>query len=215
MDGIERAKLEEKLRKYRLVPVVSLPTVESGVRLCEVLTRCNLPVVEITFRTPWAADGIREICRNFPDMLILAGTVLTSAQAASAVDSGAVAQVSPGFSPKVAEYCRDNAIVYYPGVCTPSEVQTALDFGLDQLKFFPAEMSGGTRMLSLFKGVYPSVRFMPTGGINIDNVNDYLDLENVSCCGGTWLCPESLMADDSWKEIENRVIAALAHISSS
>ena len=215
MDGIERAAIEGKLRKYRLVPVVSLPTVKSGVKLSEVLHHCNLPVVEVTFRTPWAADGIREIRRNFPGMLVLAGTILTPAQAASAVGSGAVALVSPGFSHNIAEFCRDNDVAYYPGVCTPTEVQIALDFGLDQLKFFPAEMSGGPAMLSLFKEVYPTVRFMPTGGINIDNINAYLNVDNVSCCGGTWLCPESLMAEDNWNEIENRVSAACGHIGRS
>lgn len=215
MDEIERAEIEEKLRKYQLVPVVSLPTVKSGVRLSEILHQCSLPVVEITFRTAWAAEGIREIRRNFPGILVLAGTILTPAQAASAVDAGAVALVSPGFSHHIAEFCRANNVAYYPGVCTPTEVQTALDFGLDQLKFFPAELSGGTTMLSLLKGVYPTVRFMPTGGINIDNINAYLNLDNVSCCGGTWLCPESLMAEDNWKEIESRVAAACVHISRS
>jgi len=215
MDGIERTEIEGKLRKYQLVPVASLPTIESGGRLSEVLYHCNLPVVEITFRTPWAADGIREIRRNFPGMLVLAGTVLTPAQAALAVDAGAVALVSPGFSHHLAEFCRDNDVVYYPGVCTPSEVQSALDFGLDQLKFFPAEMSGGTAMLSLFREIYPSVSFIPTGGINIDTITAYLNLDNVTCCGGTWLCPESLMAEANWKEIENRVTVALAHIAIS
>lgn len=205
--------IPEMLRKYRLVPVVSLPTVESAVKLSELLLTCNLPIVEITYRTSWAAEGIREITRQFPEMLVLAGTVLTPAQVDSAIDSGAAGIVSPGFSPKTAEYCNGAHIAYYPGVSTPSEVQTALDSGLDLLKFFPAEMAGGIKMLSLFQAVYPHVTFMPTGGITLKNVVDYLDLQNVACCGGTWLCPESLMADDKWAEIEQRVRSAFKTVS--
>ena len=197
--------LKEKLRNCRVVPVVSLPSVKSAVKLAEILVRCGLPVVEITFRTASALDGMEAISRDYPELLLLAGTVLTIDQARRASASGAAAIVSPGFSQKTATYCALEQIAYLPGVCTPSEVQAAMDVGLDLLKFFPAENAGGVGMLSLFGSVYQGVSFMPTGGINQDNITAYLAQANVICCGGTWLSPKQLMVEGRWEEIERRV----------
>lgn len=197
------------LKKSRLIPVVGIPSVDSALSLSELLLRCRLPVIEITFRTSSAAEGMRAIRKNYPEMHVLAGTVLSLDQAREACDSGCRAVVSPGFSEKIAGFCKSENLPYLPGVCTPTEIHTALDAGLDLLKFFPAEQAGGTKALSVFAAVFQQVRFMPTGGISKDNLVDYLKQKNVLCCGGTWLCPENLMADGEWGEIENRIVSAL------
>ena len=197
------------LEKLRVVPVVGIPSVESALTLSELLLRHRLPVIEITFRTPSAAEGMAAIRKNFPEIHVLAGTVLSTDQAKTACDSGCKAIVSPGFSQKIAGFCQAKNLPYLPGVCTPTEVHTALDAGLDLLKFFPAEKSGGVQTLSLFESVFQNVRFMPTGGVSTGNLLDYLCQRNVLCCGGTWLCPEKLMAEGEWGEIERRVVSAL------
>jgi 2-dehydro-3-deoxyphosphogluconate aldolase/(4S)-4-hydroxy-2-oxoglutarate aldolase len=202
--------LQQKLGQHRLVPVVSLPSVESALKLSELLTRYDLPVVEITFRTSSALEGIAAIKKEFPDVEILAGTVLSQSQVVQAADAGAAAIVSPGFTPKMAAFCSSRKIPFFPGVYTPSEIQMAMDAGLDTLKFFPAETAGGTGMLALFQSLYQDIRFMPTGGINRDNLLDYLSCSNVLCCGGTWLSPHSLMAEGRWEEIEQRVADAVS-----
>ena len=203
-------KLQETLRQYRLVPVVSLPSVAAALKLMEILAGCRLPVVEITFRTTSALEAIAALKRAFPEAVVLAGTVLSESQAAQAIAAGAAAIVSPGFTPKMADYCSRRGIPFFPGVCTPSEIQMAMAAGLETLKFFPAEMAGGTRMLDLFQNLYQDVRFMPTGGISPDNLLDYLSCANVLCCGGTWLSPYSLMAEGRWEEIEQRVAGAVS-----
>lgn len=207
--GLLMSDLLEFLEKTRLVPVVSLPSVEAAVVLAELLVRCDLPVVEVTFRTAHAAAGLAAIKNSFPQMQLLAGTVITAQQADAAIGAGAAAVVSPGFSPKLGAYCRAQNIPFFPGVCTPSEVQTAMEGGFSALKFFPAEKMGSLGMLELFKAIYPETRFMPTGGIKPENLAAYLALDNVLCCGGTWLCPEKLMAEGHWGEIERRVKAAV------
>lgn len=201
--------LAERLGKTRIVPVVSLPSAEAAVTLSEILLKHNLSIVEVTFRTAHAADGLAAIQKKFPQMALLAGTVLTPEQAERAVDSGATGIITPGFTSKLADHCRTLDVPFFPGVCTPSEVQNAMEAGCEVLKFFPAADMGGVKMLSLLKVLYSDVRFMPTGGINLDNVADYLALDNVLCCGGTWLCPEQLMADGKWDEVEERVATAM------
>lgn len=168
-----------------------------------------MPVIEITYRTACAADAMTQISKQYPKLLVIAGTVLSTEQIDQAIDAGAKGIVSPGFTTRLAGHCRQKNIGFFPGVCTPSEVQMAREEGLFNLKFFPASLSGGIHMISLYKALYQDVRFMPTGGINQDNLLDYLKNDNILCCGGTWLCPEKLMADDQWDEIENRVKAAV------
>lgn len=207
--------LIERLGRLRLVPVVSLPSVDAGLRLAELLLECSLPVIEVTFRTKYAAGAIERITREYPDVMLIAGTVLGPDHVDRARASGARAIVSPGFTTQLADYCRSKSVDFFPGVCTPSEVQLARESGLNYLKFFPASLSGGPAMLSLFKALYPDTRFMPTGGINLENLRDYLALDNVLCCGGTWLSPEQLMADGEWQEIRNRVSGAVELLSTS
>ena len=209
MNQSDTLDLQQQLQRLRLVPVISLPSVEAGLKLSEILIRCRLPIAEITFRTACAPEAIAAIKKTFPELLLLAGTVVTAQQADQAVIHGAAAIVSPGFTSKMADYCREKIIPFYPGVCTPSEVQMAMDAGLKLLKFFPAEIAGGIKMISLFQALYPSISFMPTGGINIKNIQSYLSFDNIVCCGGSWLCPEKLMIEGRWEEIEKRVTAAV------
>ena len=206
--------LQKELHNLKLVPVVSLPSIEAGLKLAEILIKCGLPVAEVTFRTACAADAISAIHKQFPDLLLLAGTILTPKQADMAVASGASAVISPGFTPKMAEYCIERDIVYCPGVCTPSEVQMAMEAGLTSLKFFPAENSGGLKMIALFKTIYQDINFMPTGGINLGNLENYLDQNNILCCGGTWLAPEKLMVEEKWEEIEQIITDAVTLLKS-
>ena len=199
----------DRLSSLRLVPVVSLPTVEAGLRLSELLLQCRLGVIEITYRTECAGEAIEQICSQFPELIVIAGTVLMPEQVDQAAEAGVQGIVSPGFTSKLAAHCRDRQIDFFPGVCTPSEVQAAREEDLHHLKFFPASLSGGIKMIDLFGALYPDVRFMPTGGINQDNLNDFLNCANVLCCGGTWLCPEGLMSEGRWEEIERRVKTAV------
>lgn len=213
MDQSAARNLQKKLQHYRLVPVVSLPSAAAALKLMEILTSCRLPVVEITLRTTSALEGIAAIKREFPTAEILAGTVLSESQTAQAIEAGAGAIVSPGFSPKMAAFCSRRNIPFFPGVCTPSEIQMAMDVDLDVLKFFPAALAGGTEMLALFKSLYQEIMFMPTGGISRDNLLDYVRCSNVLCCGGTWLSPHSLMVEERWEEIEQRVADAVSLIA--
>jgi 2-dehydro-3-deoxyphosphogluconate aldolase/(4S)-4-hydroxy-2-oxoglutarate aldolase len=211
---VSRDQIQE-LQTLRLVPVVSLASVADGLRLAEVLLEAGLPVMEITYRTACAAEALDAISSRFSELLLIAGTVLTPAQVDSAVAAGAQAIVSPGFTPQLASYCRSREIDLFPGVCTPSEVQMAAEAGLNILKFFPAEQAGGLKMLMMFRALYQDIRFMPTGGINPDNLLDYLKLDNIICCGGTWLCPEQLMVEDRWEEIAARLSEARNLIESA
>ena len=205
MDSEKSAAIFQKLKQFQVVPVVSLPSVEAAMKLAELLCRCNLPVIEITFRTDFGAQGMSAISEAYPDMLLLAGTVLSSRQVDAAIDAGASAIVSPGFTAELADYCRKMDIPFLPGVCTPSEIQQALEAGLQCLKFFPAESAGGVKMISMFESIYQDVTFMPTGGIKLENLDTYLERSNIICCGGTWLSPQELMESGDWSEIERRV----------
>lgn len=199
----------DKLRSLKLVPVVSLPSVDAGRRLAEILLRCRLGVMEITYRTDCAPEAIEQIIKEFPELIVIAGTVLSAEQVDQAADCRAEGVVSPGFSRSLAARCRRRGVPFFPGVSTPGEVQAAREEKLFNLKFFPASLSGGTKMIDLFKAIYQDVSFMPTGGISSDNLNDYLSRDNVICCGGSWLCPEALMVRDDWDEIEKRVKSVL------
>ena len=202
-------EIVDRLRTLRLVPVVSLPSVEAGLRLSELLLGCRLNVIEITYRTECAGEAIEQICSRFPELIVIAGTVLSPEQVDQAVAAGVKGSVSPGFTPRLAAHCRQHDIGFFPGVCTPSEVQAAREEGLHHLKFFPASLSGGIKMIDLFKTLYPDVRFMPTGGISQENLDQYLDCANVLCCGGTWLSPEGMLAKGKWDEIEQRLKRAV------
>lgn len=212
MSGQRFTEIEAQLTNLQLVPVVSLPSVDAGLRLAEILIRCGLPVAEITFRTPCAADAITAMRKEFDELLVLAGTVLTIDQVNIAYDVGVECIVIPGFHHGVVEYCLTQNIMVCPGAATPTEVLQCLNMGLQKVKFFPAEVAGGVGMLNAMAAVFSDTQFMPTGGISPNNLGDYLALDSVFCCGGSWLAPEALMKEGNWSEIEARVSSAVASL---
>jgi 2-dehydro-3-deoxyphosphogluconate aldolase/(4S)-4-hydroxy-2-oxoglutarate aldolase len=184
---IERATA--LLRSARIVPVIVIDDPDDAVPLARSLIDGGLSCAEITFRTEHAAESIARITAAVPEIFVGAGTVLSPAQAATAWDSGARFMVSPGFNPRVVDYCVAQGIPVYPGMCTPTELEAALEKGLQTLKFFPAEPSGGLAFLKAMAAPYGDVHFMPTGGINLDNVARYLAYDRIVACGGSWMAP--------------------------
>lgn len=209
-----------KISLIGIVPVVKINDVKKAVPLAKALCDGGIPVAEITFRTEQAEEAIASISEKFPDMLVGAGTVLTIDQADRAVKAGAKFIVSPGLNPKVVEYCIKNGIPITPGCSNPSDIEQALELGLEVVKFFPAEAAGGIKMLKALAGPYGNVKFMPTGGINASNINDYLSFPKVLACGGSWMVPESLIKTGCFEQItalareamENILGFKLAHV---
>ena len=172
--------------------------------MCEALQAGGLQVAEITFRTKAAPEAIRLASEAFPDFLIGAGTVTRIEELEQAQDVGAQFAVAPGVNPIILEHAQHIGLDFFPGVCTPSDVEAALQCGVNFLKFFPAEAAGGLKMLSALYGPYAHrvEGFMPTGGVNLGNLNDYLAHPAVACVGGTWIVPKNLLAEGNWDEIE-------------
>jgi 2-dehydro-3-deoxyphosphogluconate aldolase/(4S)-4-hydroxy-2-oxoglutarate aldolase len=175
-----------RLEKEKIVPVIKLENSKDALPLADALIKGGINVAEVTFRTDAAAASIAAIRKNRPDMLVGAGTVLTLDQLNLAIEAGASFIVAPGFNPVIVEACIAKNIPIIPGVTNPSQIEVAMNYGLKVLKFFPAELSGGIPMLKAFGSVY-SVRFMPTGGLNVQNFIEYLRLSNVVACGGSWM----------------------------
>ena len=195
----------KKLQKIGIVPVVVLDRAEDALPLAECLAEGGLPCAEVTFRTAAAEESIRRMAKAFPDMIIGAGTVLTTEQADRAIDAGATFIVSPGFNPKVTEYVLGKGVPMTPGVCTPTEIEAALQFGLDVLKFFPAEPAGGLKMIKALAAPYVNVSFMPTGGISAGNVRDYLAYDRIVACGGSWMVSGKLVREGNFAEVKRLV----------
>ncbi|MGF1751546.1 MULTISPECIES: bifunctional 4-hydroxy-2-oxoglutarate aldolase/2-dehydro-3-deoxy-phosphogluconate aldolase [Vibrio] len=204
--------LNEKLADLKVIPVIAINKVEDAVPLGKALVENGMPCAEITFRTACAVDAIAAMRKAFPDMLIGAGTVLTNEQVDQAIDAGVDFIVSPGFNPRTVQYCIDKNIPIVPGVNNPSLVEQAMEMGLRTLKFFPAEPSGGVGMLKALTAVYP-VKFMPTGGVSLNNVDDYLSIPSVLACGGTWMVPTTLIDEGRWDELGALVKDAVAHVN--
>ena len=195
------ATLEQQVADLRVVPVVVLDKVENALPLCSALSDGGLPLAEVTFRTAEAADSIRRISGEMPDILLGAGTVLTPQQVDEAAEAGASFIVTPGFNPSVVEACLERGMPIVPGVNSPSQVEQAMAYGLRLLKFFPAEASGGRAMLKALAGPYGNIRFVPTGGIGPDNLADYLALDTVAACGGSWMVAGSLVAGGRFSDV--------------
>ncbi|MCX9574691.1 bifunctional 4-hydroxy-2-oxoglutarate aldolase/2-dehydro-3-deoxy-phosphogluconate aldolase [Vibrio cholerae] len=196
--------IEQRLRAIKIVPVIAINDVAHALPLAKVLVENGLPCAEVTFRTAAAAESIRIMREAYPDLLIGAGTVLTTEQVDEAVAAGADFIVSPGLNPTTVKYCQQRNIAIIPGVNNPSLVEQAMEMGLRTLKFFPAEPSGGIAMLKALSAVYP-VSFMPTGGINPNNAQEYLALKSVVACGGTWMVPTELMDKGDWDTLAELV----------
>lgn len=192
----------EKIQKIGIVPVVALDDAKDAKPLAQALCKGGLPCAEVTFRTDAAEESIRIMSEEFPEMLIGAGTVLTVEQVDRAVAAGAKFIVSPGLNPKVVTYCIEKGIPVTPGVNTPSDIEKALELGLEVLKFFPAEASGGLNMIKSVAAPYTKVMFMPTGGINAKNLNNYLAFPKILACGGSWMVSKALIAEGKFEEIE-------------
>ena len=191
-----------KIGQMGIVPVVVLNDVKNAVCLAQSLINGGLPCAEVTFRTEAAQQSIVEISKNFPQMFVGAGTVLTTEQVDRAVDAGAKFIVSPGFNPKVVEYCIKKGYPVTPGIMTPTELEMALEFGLDVVKFFPAENAGGLKMIKAMAAPYTKMKFMPTGGINPQNVREYLQCDKILACGGSWMVKGDLINNGNFAEIE-------------
>ena len=205
--------LINRFREYGIIPVVSIGQAEDAVPLAEALMTGGLPCAEITFRTAAAAESISNIRKKFPEMLTGAGTVLSIDQVKIAIDSGAEFVVSPGTNPVVVEYCLKHSIPVFPGVCTPTEVETALGKGVGILKFFPAEAAGGVKYLKAICAPYHKVRFIPTGGIDAQNICDYLEIPQVIACGGSWMVKPELIRQKHFDEITKLTQDAVAVVN--
>ncbi len=187
----------KKIEEIGIVPVVKINRASDAVPLAKALCEGGLPCAEVTFRTAAAADAIRAIAKEVPEMLVGAGTVLTTEQADAAMAAGAKFLVSPGLNPAVVKYCVEKGYPITPGCANPSDIEQALSFGLDVVKFFPAEAAGGLPMIKAMSAPYGSLKFMPTGGINAGNLNTYLDFPKILACGGSWMVkPDMIDAGD-------------------
>ena len=191
----------QMIREVGIVPVVAIENAKDALALGKALMTGGLPIAEITFRTAAAEESIRILGNELPEMLVGAGTVLTVEQAQRAIAAGAKFIVSPGFNPKVVQYCVENNIMITPGINAPTQVEMALEFGLNVLKFFPAEASGGLAMLKAIAAPYGSVSFIPTGGIDPTNINTYLAFNKVVACGGSWMVKSDLISSGNFAEI--------------
>ena len=200
----------KKIGETGIIPVVVLNRVADSEPLAESLIKGGLPCAEVTFRTDAAEDSIRAIAKKFPDMFVGAGTVLTTEQADRAVDAGAKFIVSPGLNPKVVEHCLKKNYPITPGIMTPSELEIALGFGLDVVKFFPAENAGGLKMIKAISAPYTMMKFMPTGGINTTNVRDYLACDKILACGGSWMVKGDLINAGDFAKIQELTKEAAA-----
>jgi 2-dehydro-3-deoxyphosphogluconate aldolase/(4S)-4-hydroxy-2-oxoglutarate aldolase len=195
------SEILNQLGRLGLVPVVAIDRAEDAPKLGQALLTGGLPCAEITFRTPAAAEAIRQMSAACPEMLVGAGTVLTVAQVEQAVAAGAKFIVAPGFDPEIVDWCLARAIPITPGVATPTEVTLALKKGLSVLKFFPAETMGGAKALKAIAAPFGGVKFMPTGGIGPKNLADYLSLPAVLACGGSWMVTPQLIAAGEFETI--------------
>lgn len=191
----------DKISNVGIVPVIKIEDVEKAVPLAKALYDGGIPVAEVTFRTAQAEEAIAKISKEIPDMLVGAGTVLTTEQVDKAINAGAKFIVSPGLNPKVVKYCVDKGIKIMPGCVTPSEIEQAIELGLDLVKFFPAEAAGGIKMIKAMSAPYGNIRFMPTGGINEENMNDYLSFSKVVACGGSWMVKEEYIKNGEFDKI--------------
>lgn len=193
----------EEIRHYRLVPVVAINKIEDAIPTMEALVKGGLPVAEITYRTVCAKDAIKLAVEKFPEALIGAGTVINAAQAEEAISLGVKFVVSPGLSKEVAKVCKDHNVPYLPGCVTPTEIMEALELGINVIKFFPASNYGGLKTIKALNGPFPQVTFMPTGGVNEENVLEYLAYPHIIACGG------SFMMKGSFEEIEEKTKKAV------
>lgn len=211
---MNQTALLPQLEAYKLVPVIKLDSPDDALPLAEALIAGGLPVAEITFRTDAARESICKIRSTYPDMLTGAGTVLSLEQAKAAADAGASFIVSPGMNRDVVEFSIENHIPVFPGACTPTEIMAAMEYGLEVVKFFPAKQYGGLDTIKALSAPFPSVRFMPTGGISEANIKDFLAFPKIIACGGSFMASGSLISQKKFDDIRKLTANAAALIKS-
>lgn len=200
--------LKERFYEAGLIPVIKIESVNMADGLANALRAGGLFIAEITFRTKAAPQVIEKFASFHKDITVGAGTVTTKEEINAALSSGAQFIVSPGFNPSICEYCLEREVPVFPGVNNPSLIEQAMSMGLNSLKFFPAEVSGGIKALNALKSVYQQVSFIPTGGIQEDNIQEYLSLKNVLACGGSWVVSSELVEAGKFDEIERLIKSA-------
>ena len=199
-----KQKIDEVVEQFGnigIVPVIKLDKVENAEKLAKALRDGGINCAEVTFRAKGADEVIARMVKAYPDMMVGAGTVLSCEQADAAFAAGAKFCVAPGLNPKVVKHCLEKGIPFAPGLSSASEIEQAMELGLDFVKFFPAEQAGGLAYIKSVCAPYSSMRFMPTGGVNADNLNSYLAYNKIVCCGGSWIVPAKALAEENWAEI--------------
>lgn len=204
-----KESITNKIERLGVFPIIVIDRASDAVPLGEALLKAGLPCAEVTFRTAAAAEAIRTLSKEFPEMLLGAGTVLKVEQADAAVEAGATFMVTPGFNHQVVDHCIQQGIEIYPGVCTPTEIDTAVTKGLEVLKFFPAEAMGGLSYLKAVSAPLSMVRYIPTGGVNLQNFPDYLAFDKVLACAGTWIVKKNWLAEGRFDLIEKEAANAV------
>ena len=195
-----------------IVPVLVINNVADALPIAEALLTAGVKVLEVTLRTPAALDVISAIARELPEAIIGSGTVTNRQQLQQSYDAGAKFAISPGLTKDLLQAGNEANIALIPGISSISELMDGADYGYDHLKFFPAEASGGVNAIKSIGGPFPDIRFCPTGGINLNNVRDYLALPNVVCCGGSWLVSNDIVENKNWSEITRLANQVLAHV---
>lgn len=215
MFDVQRSKfiIMSQLDQFPVIPVIVIDDVTDAKPLANALLQGGLNIIEVTFRTAAAAGAIEAIANEFPEMLVGAGTVVTPEQAKIAIESGSKFGLAPGTDPETIAYFKERNVPFIPGIMTPSDIQTAIKAGCEHLKFFPAGAAGGPKLLKAMAAPYSNlgIKFCPTGGVSLDNMNDYLSMPEVFAIGGSWLATKAQIAAKDWGKITTQVKDALTH----
>lgn len=206
---MDKAEFISFLECAGIVPVIKLEDTEDAVALAKALRDGGIYSAEVTYRAAGADKVISAMVKAFPDMLVGAGTVLTEENVDKAIEAGAKFCVAPGLNPKVVAHCLEKGVPFVPGVSSGSQIEQAMELGLDFVKFFPAEQAGGLAYIKAVSAPYSNMRFMPTGGINENNLNTYLAFSKIVCCGGSWIVPDKLIKAKDWAGITSLCRAAV------
>lgn len=201
--------VQELTNKNKIIPVVKINDINQAAPLARALYEGGISSIEITFRTECALEAIEETVKNIPDMLVGAGTVTTKTQAEAAIKAGAKFIVSPGFSEQVAITCKEMDTLYLPGCITPTEIMNAMEYGIETVKFFPAENNGGVKAIQALSGPFKNITFIPTGGIHAGNIKDYLRNPKIVACGGSWLVNDIWLKEKNFSAIKEKAKEAI------